>query len=138
MSPAIEKELREQLDQLPPAQQHQVLDFARALAATKLQTASGRALRRFAGTIAKQDLAMIAAAIGDGAGIGTRRCRVVAGGYHADGFASASDHRPAPAHHANRRFVLRLAAAVSPVLSSGQPTGLGLRAVNPGGGILTP
>lgn len=65
MNPAIEKELREQLDQLPAAQQRQVLAFARALAAKKLQTASGRALRLFAGTIAKQDLAMIAAAIGE-------------------------------------------------------------------------
>ena len=66
MNPAIEKELREQLDQMPAAQQRQVLDFARALAAKKPQTASGRALRRFAGTIAKEDLAMIAAAIGEG------------------------------------------------------------------------
>jgi mRNA-degrading endonuclease RelE of RelBE toxin-antitoxin system len=66
MNPAIEKELREQLDQLPAAQQRQVLDFARALATKKLPRASGRALRRFAGTIAKADLAMIVAAIGEG------------------------------------------------------------------------
>jgi hypothetical protein len=42
------------------------LDFARALAAKTLQTASGRTLGQFAGTITKQDLAMIAAAIGEG------------------------------------------------------------------------
>ena len=51
MNPAIEKELREQLDLLPVAQQRQVLDFVRALAAKKGQAASGQALNRFAGTI---------------------------------------------------------------------------------------
>jgi hypothetical protein len=66
MNPAIEKELRDQLDQLPAAQQRQVLDFARTLAAKKRQTASGRALSEFAGTIAKEDLALIAEAIDEG------------------------------------------------------------------------
>ncbi len=66
MNPAIEKELREQLDLLPVAQQHQVLDFVRALAAKKGQAASGQALNRFAGTIAKEDLALIAEAIDEG------------------------------------------------------------------------
>lgn len=66
MNPAIEKELREQLDQLPPAQQRQVLDFARALATKKRQIATGRALSQFAGTIAKEDLALIAEAIDEG------------------------------------------------------------------------
>ncbi len=66
MNPAIEKELREQLDQLPASQQRRVLDFARALAAKQPQAASGRALRRFAGTIAKEDLALIAQTIDEG------------------------------------------------------------------------
>jgi hypothetical protein len=66
MNPAIEKELREQLELLPAAQQRQVLDFVRALAAKKRQAASGQALNRFAGTIAKEDLALIAEAIDEG------------------------------------------------------------------------
>jgi hypothetical protein len=66
MNPAIEKELREQLDRLPTAQQRQVLDFVRALTAKKRQAASGQALKQFAGTIAKEDLALIAQAIDDG------------------------------------------------------------------------
>jgi len=66
VNPAIEKELREQLDKLPTVQQRQVLDFARTLAASKRQAASGRALSAFAGTIAKEDLAQIAQAIDEG------------------------------------------------------------------------
>ncbi|MFQ5724115.1 MAG: hypothetical protein ACE5G6_06445 [Terriglobia bacterium] len=66
MNSTVEKELRAQLDQLPAAQQRQVLDFARALAAKKCQMASGRALSEFAGTIAKEDLALIAEAINEG------------------------------------------------------------------------
>ena len=66
MNPAIEKELRDQLEQLPTAQQRQVLDFARALAAKKHEAARGGALSLFAGTIAKDDLALIAAAIDEG------------------------------------------------------------------------
>jgi len=66
VNPAIEKELREQMAQLPAAQQRQVLDFARALATTKGRAASGRALNQFAGTIAKDDLALIAEAIDEG------------------------------------------------------------------------
>lgn len=66
MNPAIEKELRKQLDKLPTAQQRQVLDFVRTLAARKCQTVSGRALSEFACTIAKEDLALIAQAIDEG------------------------------------------------------------------------
>jgi len=66
MNPAIEKELHEQLDQLPAAQQRQVLDFARTLAGRKRQMTSGRALSEFAGMIAKEDLALIAQAIDEG------------------------------------------------------------------------
>ena len=66
MESAIDKEIREQLEQLPAAQQRQVLDFARALAAKKRQATAGGALNRFGGTIAKEDLAQIAQAIEEG------------------------------------------------------------------------
>ena len=66
MNVAIEKELREQLEKLPAAQQRQVLDFARSLAVRKHQATCGGTLSRFAGTIAKEDLAVIAAAIDEG------------------------------------------------------------------------
>ena len=66
MNPTIEKELREQLELLPAAQQRQVLDFVRALAAKKRSPASGQALNQFAGTVAKEDLAVIAQAIDEG------------------------------------------------------------------------
>ncbi len=66
MNPAIERELREQLDQLPADQQRQVLDFARVLAVKKHTTASGKALSQFAGAITKEDLELIAKAIEEG------------------------------------------------------------------------
>jgi hypothetical protein len=66
MNPAIEKELREQFERLPAAQQRQVLDFVRALAAKKRQSTSGQALNQFAGTIAKEELVRIAQAIDQG------------------------------------------------------------------------
>ncbi|MFI5399262.1 MAG: hypothetical protein ACHQ9S_27345 [Candidatus Binatia bacterium] len=66
MNPAIEKELRERLELLPTAQQRQVLDFVRALAAKKRQATSGQALSQFAGTIAKEDLVLITEAIDEG------------------------------------------------------------------------
>ena len=66
MESAIDKEIREQLEQLPAAQQRQVLDFARALAAKKRQATSGQALSQFGGTITKEDLAQIAQAIEEG------------------------------------------------------------------------
>ncbi len=66
MESAIDKEIREQLEQLPAAQQRQVLDFARALAAKKGQARSGQALNQFGGTIAREDLVEIAKAIEEG------------------------------------------------------------------------
>ena len=66
MESAIDKEIREQLEQLPAAQQRQVLDFARALAANKRQARSGQALSQFRGTIAKEDLMQISQAIEEG------------------------------------------------------------------------
>jgi len=66
MESAIDKEIREQLAELPLAQQRQVLDYARALAARKRHARSGQALSQFRGTIAKEDLAHIAHAIEEG------------------------------------------------------------------------
>ena len=66
MNPAIERELREQLDRLAPNQQRQVLNFARTLATTTARDVAGQVLTRFAGTIAQDDLAMISQAIEEG------------------------------------------------------------------------
>jgi hypothetical protein len=66
MDPVIERELREQLDQLPADQQRQVLDVARALAVKKHATASGKMLSQFGGAITKEDLELIAQAIEEG------------------------------------------------------------------------
>ncbi len=66
MNPAIERQLREQLDQLAPDQQRQILNFARALAATRAGGVSGQILARFGGAIAKDDLVIISQAIEEG------------------------------------------------------------------------
>ena len=66
MNPVIDKELREQLDQMPPERQRQVLDFARALAGESGRGVTGRALSQFGGAIAKDDLRIIAQAIEEG------------------------------------------------------------------------
>ncbi|MFI5398356.1 MAG: hypothetical protein ACHQ9S_22695 [Candidatus Binatia bacterium] len=42
------------------------MDFVRALAAKKRQATSGQALSQFAGTIAKEDMALITEAIDEG------------------------------------------------------------------------
>ena len=62
LSPALERELRQQLEVLPANQQRQVLDFARALVATQPQGVPGQALLSFAGTINAPDLAIMAQA----------------------------------------------------------------------------
>ncbi len=66
ISPALEKELLEQLDKLAPVQQQQVLSFARSLVQTRPRGVPGRELLRFAGTILPDDLAAMAQAIEDG------------------------------------------------------------------------
>lgn len=66
MNSAVEQELREQLERLAPAQQRQVLEFARTLAAAHIRGVPGKTLARFAGTISKDDLATITAAIAQG------------------------------------------------------------------------
>ena len=60
---AIEKELREHLDQLAPEQRRRVLDFVRTLAAKRTLGVAGSTLTRFAGAIARDDLDVIGEAI---------------------------------------------------------------------------
>jgi type IV secretory pathway protease TraF len=59
----LEVEIREQLNQLPLEQQQRVLEFARSLAASQPQDASGRALLRFAGAIEPTELESMQRAI---------------------------------------------------------------------------
>ena len=61
----VERELHQHLEVLPLIQQRQVLDFARALALTRMQGVSGQALLSFAGTIDPRDLSVISQAIKD-------------------------------------------------------------------------
>jgi len=52
----ITRQILDQVDGLPYAEQRRVLDFARALAQSKMQGVPGKELVRFAGTISKEDL----------------------------------------------------------------------------------
>lgn len=52
----LESEIREQLEQLPPEQQRQVLEFARSLVTIQIRGVPGRGLLRFAGSIDAEDL----------------------------------------------------------------------------------
>jgi len=63
LSPLVEQELHQQLEVLPVNQQRQVLDFARALAATQPQGVPGQSLLSFAGTITASDLALMSQAV---------------------------------------------------------------------------
>jgi hypothetical protein len=64
MAQNIEREIREQISQLPSDQQRRVLDFARLIAAEAGNGSStGQALLAYAGTIADDDLAAIRQAI---------------------------------------------------------------------------
>ena len=47
----VQKQLREQLENLPAVQQHQVLEFARSLVKAKGRGVPGKDLLRFAGAI---------------------------------------------------------------------------------------
>lgn len=60
VSPVMEQELHQQLNNMPLEQQRQVLDFARALA--QPSGVPGSALLRFAGTIEAADLLMMSQA----------------------------------------------------------------------------
>lgn len=63
---ALEAEIREQLNRLPPEQQHQVLEFARSLVAARVRGMPGNALLPFAGAIDADDLATMKQAIEEG------------------------------------------------------------------------
>lgn len=65
INPTVEQELRRHLDALPPEQQRQVLEFARALVATRVRGVPGPSLIRFGGGIAAADLAVMTRAIED-------------------------------------------------------------------------
>jgi hypothetical protein len=59
----ITRQILEQVNDLPYAEQRRVLDFARALAQSKSQGVPGKELLRFAGTIPNEDLKRMSAAI---------------------------------------------------------------------------
>ena len=59
----VEKQLREQLEDLPAEQQHRVLEFARSLVKAKGHGVPGKDLLRFAGAIEAEDLIDIEKAI---------------------------------------------------------------------------
>lgn len=66
MNTTVEKDIHEQLSQLPLEQQRQVLEFARALATARIHGVPGQNLLRFAGSIDHEDLMIIEQAIKDG------------------------------------------------------------------------
>ncbi|MEW6210665.1 MAG: hypothetical protein AB1631_20035 [Acidobacteriota bacterium] len=63
MNHTLQKEILDQLDKLPPDQQHKVLDFARSLAKAVPVGKQGKELLKFAGTIEAEDLKIISQAI---------------------------------------------------------------------------
>ncbi len=62
----VQKQLREQLEHLPAAQQQQVLEFARSLVKEKDRGVPGRDLLKFAGAIEAEDIIIIERAIHEG------------------------------------------------------------------------
>jgi hypothetical protein len=65
MSEQMQGELLQILNGLPAAEQRRVVDFARALSATRPHGARGEDLLQFAGAISQEDLARMSAAIED-------------------------------------------------------------------------
>jgi len=66
MNTTVEKDIHEQLTQLPLERQRQVLEFARALAIAKVHGVPGQDLLHFAGNIDREDLTDIEQAIKEG------------------------------------------------------------------------
>ena len=62
----LETAIQEQLGQLSREQQQQVLEFARALVATRVHGVPGQTLLRFAGVIEADDLAIMQQSIKEG------------------------------------------------------------------------
>ena len=65
---SLAKEIVAQVERLPLEQQRQVLDFARALAATQPRGVPGHTLLGFAGAIPADDFTMMSQAIEEGCG----------------------------------------------------------------------
>ena len=63
---SLEKEILEQVEKLPPEQQRQILDHARALVQSVPSGVPGKALLPFAGTIEIEDLKTMTEAIEQG------------------------------------------------------------------------
>jgi hypothetical protein len=63
ISPTLERELHEHFSHLAIEQERQVINFARALAASRPRGVPGHTLLQFVGTIAADDLARMARAI---------------------------------------------------------------------------
>ena len=66
MAQRIEKELQQQIMRLRDDQQLRVLEFARSLSEAHENGQSGQALLRFAGTIERDDILIMEAAIDNG------------------------------------------------------------------------
>ncbi len=66
MNSRIEEKVIEQLRCLPYDLQHQVLEFARALAISAPRGVAGRQLLQFAGTISRSDVELMQEAIEQG------------------------------------------------------------------------
>lgn len=62
----ITQEIIEQVSKLSPELQRRVLDYARTLEPERVKGVSGKDLLRFAGTISKEDLQLMAQAIEEG------------------------------------------------------------------------
>jgi hypothetical protein len=65
VSPILEEELHRQLEHLSFGKQHQVLNFARALASSRIQGVAGQTLLTFAGTIAQDDIEAMSQAVAE-------------------------------------------------------------------------
>ncbi|MCK5387502.1 MAG: hypothetical protein KAJ39_09955 [Gammaproteobacteria bacterium] len=65
-STTVEKDIYEQLGRLPIEQQRQVLEFARALASTRVHGVPGKDLLHFVGAIDYEDLMTIEQTIKEG------------------------------------------------------------------------
>ena len=66
INPMVERDLRDQLEQLPTEQQRRVLDFARALVASQPRGVAGTSLLRFAGTLDVADAEQMIEAVNEG------------------------------------------------------------------------
>ncbi len=66
MTSSVIQEVVEEMERLGPAEQQQMLEYVRSLAAVPVRGMPGRAMLRFAGSIPAADLDEIEAAIEEG------------------------------------------------------------------------